>query len=61
MSMEMKEKLFKKVLWLEKMAEQQCAGKLYDSRDYLAESDGAYLMLDIMGIGREYLNWAIGK
>lgn len=61
MSQETKEKMFKKVLWLEHMAELQGDGKLFDNRDYEAESDGAYEMLDILGIGREYLNWAIGK
>ena len=61
MSQEMKEKMFNKVLWLERMGELQADGKLYDNRDYIAESDGAYEMLTILGIGREYLNWAIGK
>ena len=61
MSQEIKEKLFEKMLWLEHMSEAQCNGKLYDKRDYFAESNGAYEMLTILGIGREYINWAIGK
>lgn len=61
MSKEMKEKMFNKVLWLEHMGELQSQGKLFDNRDYIAESKGAYEMLTILGIGTEYLYWAIGK
>lgn len=57
----MKEKLFEKMLWLEHMAELQSEGKLYDNRDYFSESNGAYAMLQVMGIDREYINWAVGK
>ena len=54
---EMKLKLFERLLWLEHMGEETT----YDHRNYSAESDGAYSMLQVLGLGREYLNWAMGK
>lgn len=57
MTEELKRKLFERVLWLEHMAEETT----YDHHDYSSESDGAYSMLEVLGLGREYINWAIGK
>lgn len=58
---EMKMKLFERVLWLEHMGEDQGDGKLFDHSDYIAESNGAYSMLEVLGLGREYIRWAVGK
>ena len=57
MTEELKQKLFERLLWLEHMGE----STTYDHRNYGAESDGAYSMLQVLGLGSEYLNWAIGK
>lgn len=61
MSKKVKEDLFKKMLWLEHMSELYCDGKLYDKVDYFAEADGAFKMLEVLGLSSEYINWAIGK
>ena len=58
---EMKIALFERMLWLEHMGEDQGDGKLFDHRDYIAESDGAYSMLEVLGLGREYIRWSYGK
>lgn len=55
---EMKQKLFDKLLWLEQMAQEQQAGKLYDHRDYYSESEGAYQMIELLGLGKEYMHWS---
>lgn len=57
MEQELKEKLFAEVLRLETLA----GKKTYDGRDYCEQSEGAYSMLTIMGIGIEYIRWAYGK
>lgn len=54
---ETKTKLFEKVLELEHMGEKPT----FDGRDYVEQSNGAYEMLKILGLGREYINWAMGK
>lgn len=59
MTEEMKLNLFTKMLELEHLGEIQ--DKLFDHVDYVAESEGAYKMLQAIGLGREYLNWSIGK
>lgn len=57
MTEEMKLKLFEKELELERLASKET----YDGRNYNAEASGAFQMLDILGIGREYIRWAEGK
>ena len=54
---ETKIKLFEKVLEKEHLAEVTT----YNSRAYKAESDGAYEMLEVLGLHTEYIRWAIGK
>lgn len=59
-SEQMKLALFNKMLQLEHLGEMQEKG-LFDHVDYIAESNGAYKMLDILGLGREYFRWSYGK
>ena len=54
---EMKIKLFEKVLELEHLAE----AHTFDGRNYCEQSDVAFQMLQIMGLGSEYINWSYGK
>ena len=54
---EMKTRLFEQMLELEHLGE----GKTYDGHDYVEQSNGAYLMLKALGLGTEYLVWAIGR
>ena len=54
---EMKVKLFEKVLELEHLAEIST----FDGRNYCEQSDGAFQMLQIMGLGSAYIRWAFGK
>lgn len=61
MTEEMKIKMFEKMLWLEKMAQKQVDGKLYDKRDYWAEQNGAFEMLQILELSSEYIRWSEGK
>lgn len=56
-----KEMLFQQMLSLEHKRELYCDGKLYDNVDYWSMAEGAYKMLQAIGIGTEYINWAIGK
>lgn len=57
MTQEKKLELFEKMLELEHLA----ATQTYDHHNYTELANGAYTMLEILGIGREYINWAIGK
>lgn len=57
LSEEVKTRLFKQMLRLEKLGEVVT----YDGRDYVEQSEGAYLMLMILGISSEYIDWAYGK
>ena len=57
MSEEIKAKLFEKMLELEHLAEVET----FDGRDYFEQSDGAFQMLQIMGLGSEYIRWSFGK
>ncbi len=50
-------KLFEQMLELEHLAE----AKTFDGRDYFEQSEGAFKMLQAMGLNSEYVNWAIGK
>ncbi len=61
MKTDIKIKLFEQMLDLEHKGELQTAGKLYDNVDYIAESNGAYKMLEILGINSEYIKWSFGK
>ena len=57
MTDEMKNKLFSEMLRLESLG-----GKVtYDNRDYFEQANGAYMMLKVLGIDKEYIRWAIGK
>ena len=57
MTQEMKISLFEKVLELEHLAERTT----YDGRDYTEQADGAFQMLQVLGISKEYINWSFGK
>lgn len=57
MSNELKMQLF------EKMEELYQLGNTttYDGRNYFEQSEGAYAMLTILGIQREYIKWSVSK
>ena len=57
MTKEMKMKLFEEMLRLEHLAER----RTYDGRDYCEQSEGAFKMLEILGLSTEYIWWAVGK
>lgn len=58
---EMKTALFRKMLELEHLSELYCDGKLFDNVDYFSEANGAFAMLQVMGLNSEYIRWAYGK
>jgi hypothetical protein len=57
MTEETKIKLFEKMLELEHLGEKET----FDHHNYIEQSNGAYLMLEILGLGSEYINWSTGK
>lgn len=57
MTEEMKMKLFNEMLKLETLANT----KTYDGHDYLEQLNGAYAMLELLGISTEYIRWSEGK
>lgn len=57
MTDEMKLKLFEKMLELEHLGETAT----YDGRNYAEQSNGAYALLKVFGLGEEYINWSCGK
>ncbi len=57
MKKETKEKLFEAMLELEHLGERPT----FDGRDYVEQANGAFQMLQILGLGREYINWSFGK
>ena len=57
MTEEMKIKLFEKLLKLEQLAETPT----FDNRNYFEQANGAYEMLEVLGLGREYIKWSEGK
>ena len=60
MKSEVKEELFEKMLLLEKLAAGDVYGK--KTRDtYFHEANGAFKMLDILGLSHEYFEWAFNK
>ena len=52
-----KMKLFDEMLRLETLAN----SKTYDGRDYFEQAEGAYNMLQVLGLGGEYIRWSEGK
>lgn len=57
MTQEMKIKMFEEVLQLTHLSEI----RTYDNRDYFEQSEGAYKMLQILGLDKEYRSWSYGK
>ena len=57
MKQELKKAMFERMLELEHLAE----ATTYDGRDYNEQAEGAFQMLQILGLGGEYINWAIGR
>lgn len=57
MTEEVKLKLFEEMLRLEHLAER----RTYDGHDYCEQSEGAFKMLEILGLATEYIWWAVGK
>lgn len=57
MTEEMKIKLFENMLRLEHLSDKQT----YDNRNYFEQADGAFQMLQIMGLSKEYIEWSCGK
>ena len=54
---ELKEKLFNKMLELEHLANVET----YDHRNYFEQSNGAFHMLALLGLDKEYIEWSFGK
>lgn len=48
---------FEKVLELEHLAE----AKTFDGRNYFEQADGAFKVLEALGLGGEYIEWAFNK
>ena len=57
MTQEMKNKMFEKMLELEHLGEV----KTYDGRNYCEQANGAYAMLQVIGLDKEYIEWSYGK
>lgn len=57
MTTEMKTKLFEKMLELEHLGEV----KTYDGRNYCEQANGAYAMLQVLGLDKEYIEWSYRK
>lgn len=57
MSKEVKIQLFEKMEELYRIGSKET----YDGRNYFEQSEGAYAMLKILGIDREYIKWSIAK
>lgn len=45
------------MLELEHLAEKTT----YDHHNYNEQADGAFKMLEVLGLEREYINWSFGK
>lgn len=56
-SEEKKIEMFTKCLEYETLSEK----RTYDNRDYFELSEGAFAIIDILGLGSEYINWSYGK
>ena len=57
MTEDMKKKMFEKLHVLETLSNE----KLYDSHDYYEQANGAFAMLVILGLDKEYINWSVKK
>lgn len=57
MTEEIKTKMFEKLLELEHKSEKVT----YDHRNYFEQANGAFEMLRVLGIDREYIRWSEGK
>lgn len=57
MTQNTKAKLFEEMLRLETLA----GKKTYDGRNYFEQADGAFAMLEILGLDSEYIRWSEGK
>lgn len=57
MTKEQKIKCFEKTEELYELA----SGKTYDGRDYFEQSEGAYAILKVLGIDKEYIKWSHKK
>ena len=55
-----KEKLFEAMLYLEHQQDKYVTNDSVRKKRFY-ESEGAFYMLEELGIGREYIRWAIGK
>lgn len=56
-SEEKKIEMFTKCLEYETLSNR----RTYDNRDYFELSEGAFAIIDILGLGSEYINWSYGK
>lgn len=57
MTEEMKINLFELMLELTHLSETQH----YDHHDYFEQSNGAFKMLIVLGLDKEYINWSVKK
>lgn len=57
MTEEMKTKLFEKAFELEILATLPS----HDNHNYSEQARGAYAMLIVLGIDKEYINWSVAK
>lgn len=57
MDTETKMKLFNKMLELEHLSDTQ----RFDGGNYYEQASGAFEMLQAVGLGKEYVEWAFGK
>lgn len=57
MTKELKIKLFEKMYALEELAGEDT----FDGFDYNEQANGAYKMLDVLGLGHEYIQWSFNK
>ena len=60
MNISEKIRLFEAMLYIEKQLENQCnSDSVRNKRFY--ECEGAFHMLEALGIQKEYISWSIGK
>ena len=57
MRKEDKTALFEKAYELYKLA----SVTTYDGRNYFEQSEGAYQMLKVLGLDKEYIKWSMGR
>ena len=63
MTQDEKNKLFEKMLYLEHMGELQSNNQLskFCTEDFIGESNGLWMAIDILGLAHEYIAWSYGK